>query len=151
MPGKKITGKLHKHLCSNKRLEARKLFDESLSAQHWCLPASCLECHLLRMSQSCLQQSFTQKPDSIMFVTYILAMVGIQGQQNNHLHSIFKVGWYSYLSGQTPPFSLKCLFLCSTAYSKPLNHCWVKPLHCRKWGSPWRRLSYIWSLKIFLE
>lgn len=32
------------------------------------------------------------KPGPIMFIIYILVMVGIKGQQNNHLHSIFKVG-----------------------------------------------------------
>lgn len=32
------------------------------------------------------------KTRPLMFIIYILVMVGIKGQQNNHLHSIFKVG-----------------------------------------------------------
>jgi len=42
-----------KHLCSKKRLEASELFDENLSAQQRCLPASCLACRVLQTHPSC--------------------------------------------------------------------------------------------------
>lgn len=53
---KEISGKLHKHLYSKKRLEVRELCDESRSAEQLCLLALCLEHHFL---VSYLKRSFT--------------------------------------------------------------------------------------------
>lgn len=55
-PGKKINGKIHKHLCSKKKLQASNLLDESRSAEWLCLLDLCLEYHLLGMGLSYLKR-----------------------------------------------------------------------------------------------
>lgn len=53
---KKINGKIHKHLCSKKKLQASNLLDESRSAEWLCLLDLCLEYHLLGMGLSYLKR-----------------------------------------------------------------------------------------------